>query len=727
MWREYSVSYIRQNKASSVSIAVAAFMATLFLSFICSTFYNLWQYNILQIVREEGGWQGRIAGQIGKEELELIQSFANVSLVQVHPGGDGETVADIYFENMRDAYRDLPRIAACEGLEGAAVSYNDALLSEYLIFDPQDNSPPLLLSLYLIVMLLVGGSLILIIRNAFGVSMAARVHQLGILSSVGATPGQIKALLLQEAMALCALPVLAGSAAGLVPCHLVIKFANHIGRGYQQVPAAFVYHPAVFLITILAAGITVFLSAWLPARRMSRLAPLEAIGAGQEQSTGRVRRSRVLPLLFGIYGELAGNALKARRRELRTSNLSLTLSFLAFTMSLCMVTLSGISRRHTYFERYQDSWDVMAQIKGEGIEGAEELVRLASVEGVESCVAYQKAENYIAVREDQLSERLRALGGLGGLESEAAHRPDGTWIVKAPTVILDDAGFAAYCRQIGAEPEMDKGILINRIWDKANSNFRYREYIPFLEGKPEAAMLTGPAGEEIYAELPILAGTDQLPVLREEYEDFSLVLIVPASLWADIGQFSSGTEPDTFLRILVSEDASPYAVEAAVKERLAKGHSAEVENRIHEAAVNEEMVRGYMILTGLLCALLALIGIVNIFSYTLSFLYQRKREFARYLSVGMTPAGVRKILWIEALTIAGRPVLITAPLTVGFVLFAVRASYLDIREFLGALPAAPILLFILLIAASVGLAYRIGERRLGRCDLSEALRDDSMI
>ena len=139
MWREYSVSYIKQNKASSVSIAVAAFMATLFLSFICSTFYNLWQYNILQIVREEGGWQGRIAGQIGEEELALIQSFANVTGTQVHTGGNGETVVDIYFENMRDAYRDLPRIAACEGLEGAAISYNDALLSEHLIFDPQDE------------------------------------------------------------------------------------------------------------------------------------------------------------------------------------------------------------------------------------------------------------------------------------------------------------------------------------------------------------------------------------------------------------------------------------------------------------------------------------------------------------------------------------------------------------------------------------------------------------
>lgn len=727
MWREYSVSYIKQNKASSVSIAVAAFMATLFLSFICSTFYNLWQYNILQIVREEGGWQGRIAGQIGEEELALIQSFANVTGTQVHTGGNGETVVDIYFENMRDAYRDLPRIAACEGLEGAAISYNDALLSEHLIFAPQDDSPPLLLPIYILVMLLVSGSLILIIRNAFGVSMAARIHQLGILSSVGATPGQIKALLLQEAMALCALPVLAGSAGGLLPSLWLVKFANHIGEGYQQVPAVFVYRPAVFIITILASGITVFLSAWLPARKMSRLSPLEAIRGGRERPLKRAKHSRVLPLLFGIYGELAGNALKARRRELRTSNLSLTLSFLAFTMSLCMVTLSGISTKHTYFERYQDSWDVMVRIRGEGIEETDALRRLSGVEGIASCVAYQKAENYVAVKEEKLSVRLRELGGPGALGSKAARRPDGTWIVKAPVVILDDAGFAAYLRQIGAEPETDKAVLINRIWDSANSNFRYREYIPFLEGEPKTAALTGPAGEEIYAVLPILTGTDQLPLLREEYENFSLVQIVPASLWADIGKFASREEPDTFLRILVSEDASPYAVEKAVKERLALAHDVEVENRIHEAFVNEEMVRGYMTLTGVLCGLLALIGIVNIFSYTLGFLYQRKREFARYLSVGMTPAGVRRMLWIEALVIAGRPVLVTAPLTVGFVLFTVKASYLDIREFMEVLPVAPILLFLLLIVVSVGWAYHIGEKRLIRCDLSEALRDDSMV
>ncbi len=43
----------------------------------------------------------------------------------------------------------------------------------------------LLLTLYLVILSLVSLSLILIIHNSFAVSMNARVHQFGILSSIG--------------------------------------------------------------------------------------------------------------------------------------------------------------------------------------------------------------------------------------------------------------------------------------------------------------------------------------------------------------------------------------------------------------------------------------------------------------------------------------------------------------------------------------------------------------
>ena len=54
MWREYSISYIKNNRASSISILAAAFISALFLSFLCSLFYGFWVYEVEGIILEEG-------------------------------------------------------------------------------------------------------------------------------------------------------------------------------------------------------------------------------------------------------------------------------------------------------------------------------------------------------------------------------------------------------------------------------------------------------------------------------------------------------------------------------------------------------------------------------------------------------------------------------------------------------------------------------------------------
>lgn len=119
------------------------------------------------------------------------------------------------------------------------------------------------------------------------------------------------------------------------------------------------------------------------------------------------------------------------------------------------------------------------------------------------------------------------------------------------------------------------------------------------------------------------------------------------------------------------------------------------------------------------------VGIANVFSNTLGFLRQRKREFAQYMSVGMTPEGMRKMFCIEALVIAGRPLLITLPLTVLSVGFMITASYLNPMEFLVKAPIVPIVMFILAIFGFVSLAYYIGGKRMLNCNLADALRNDS--
>ena len=93
----------------------------------------------------------------------------------------------------------------------------------------------------------------------------------------------------------------------------------------------------------------------------------------------------------------------------------------------------------------------------------------------------------------------------------------------------------------------------------------------------------------------------------------------------------------------------------------------------------------------------------------------------------MTPKGMRKMFWIEALVIAGRPVLITLPVTAVFVWLMITASYLSPMEFLTAAPLVPVILFIAALFGFVTLAYYLGGRQILKCDLVEALQNDYMV
>lgn len=731
MWKDYSASFIKKNRASSVSIMVAAFISALFLSLLCSLFFNFWNYEVEQVVLEEGDWQGRIIGELDENDLTMIQNFANVEKAVVNEEiSEGQEIAvDLYFQNTRTIYQDMPLITEKLGLDTTAASYHELLLSRYMIPDPQDEDPPLLMAFYLVLLIVVSFSLILIIHNSFAVSMNARVHQFGIFSSIGAAPGQIRTCLMQEAAALCVGPILLGSVIGIGLSFGTIQLINALAADVVgRHEAVFQYHPLVFAATILVSVLTVFISAWLPARKLSKLTPLEAIRNTGELQLKKKKHSRILSLLFGMEGELAGNALKAQKKAFRTSTLSLTLSFLGFTVMLCFFTLSGISTNHTYFERYQDAWDVMVTVKDTGIESIEKTEEIKGLQGVQSCIAYQKAESVCTIPETDISDEVNALGGLGAVAGSSVTKGEGSYSVQAPIVIMDDAGFREYCEQIGITSEINGSIVLNRIWDSINSNFRYKEYLPFIKGEQNTITLQNAGQGENSAEIPVLSYTQEAPVLREEYANYALVQFIPLSAWKEIDGQIGNAEADTYIRVLAEDGITLTGLnelEADIVQVISREYTVESENRIQEKVSDENMQKGAMLILGAFCALLAVIGIANVFSNTLGFLRQRKREFAQYMSVGMTPESMRKMFCIEALVIAGRPLLITLPITVLSVGFMITASYLNPMEFLVKAPILPIAIFILAIFGFVSLAYYFGGKQMLNCSLVDALRNDS--
>lgn len=733
MWKDYSSSYIKSNRASSISVIAASLIATLFLSLVCSLFYNFWTYETDGIIAAEGNWHGRLTASVDAMEITTIQNFPNVESAIINNELSDEQIitVDIVFHNPKTTYEDMPLIAEQMGLDASAVSCHTVLLANYLIHDPNDATPPLLLLFYIFIVIIVSISLVMIIHNAFAVSMNARVHQFGIFSSVGATPSQIRTCLLQEALALSSISIVVGTVLGIVISAGVVAATNVVAADVAgRHTAVFQYHPLVLVVTLVAAFITVLFSAYIPAKKLSKITPIEAIKNTGGLQLKKKKKSRILSLLFGIEGELAGNALKAQKKALRTATRSLTLSFLAFTIMLCFFTLSGISTNHTYFERYQDVWDVMVTVKNTDISEFEMIESLQAKPELGSFTVYQKAVAVSNISNDMQSDELKALGGLGTVAGSSVTSVENGYLVKVPLVIMDDKSFEEYCSQIGVTPSLNGAIVLNRIWDNINSNFRYKEYVPFVNEGQNVITIQNRNNAENFVDIDVISYTQEVPALREEYDNYALVQFIPLSMWENIAGTIGNAEADTYVRVLADSElslAEANELDVAVVNLLNKDYEIESENRIQEKVSDDEMMDGFMAIIGAFCVLLATIGIANVFSNTLGFIQQRRREFVQYMSIGMTEANIRKMFGIEALVIAGRPLLITLPLTVVFVGFMITASYLDPMEFLVEAPILEISLFIVAIFVFVGLAYYLGGKKILKSDMAETLRNDTLV
>lgn len=444
----------------------ASFIAALFLSFLCCLFYNFWLDSIEGTKLEDGSWHGRITGEISGDDLAVINHYANVEKAVVNEELSGEqgTVVDVYFYNKRTVCQDMSALVNILGLAEDAADYNYQLLSLYFIRIPGDSMPRLLMPAYLAAVVIMCFSLILVIHNSFAVSMNSRIHQFGIFSSIGAAPGQIRVCLVQEALAWSAAPIMAGILSGIAFGFGTVVGMNALAAnlaGGRQVP--FSCHPVILILALLLSILTVLVSAWIPARKLSRLTPLEAIRGTDELQLKKKRHSPVLSALFGMEGEMAGNALKAQKKALRTTSLSLTLAFLGFMTMQCFWTLSGISTNHTYFEKYQDAWDVMATVKDTRIEDFVLTEELHGLSGVDSSVVYQKAEAVCILPQDAQSKELLALGGLEVFSGEPVFSGEGLFRVEAPVFILDDESFGEFCGQIGIAFRPDGAIVLNRL------------------------------------------------------------------------------------------------------------------------------------------------------------------------------------------------------------------------------------------------------------------------
>lgn len=743
MWKLYSLSHIRHNRASSLGIAGCTLAACLLITCLCLVFYNIWADEVRRVILTEGPAHAVLTGDFSDETVEAIERRPEVKSVT---RSAGQTPAlNIELNNMRETYKVMPELAGLAGVpaDSGFLVYHDRLLSAYLVPTPQGLSVRSLMVIgYMGAVLLCCATLILMLKNAFFVSMSSRLHQLGILESVGATPKQLRQALYSECAILCLPAVALGLGLGVLASWGFVGYLASVANPINQVDLQYQFSFWAMGAALLATLITVWLSAVIPARRLSRISALEAIRSGVQRPVKKMRRYRVFSRLFGVEAELARKSIYARKRLLRAAAWSLTLAFLGLCAFLNVEAISGLSTQRTYFERYRSRWDLMAALTESG-DDSRILGQIRSIPGVERATAYRMTVARARVDGTLLSGEVKALEDPSSLSERLVPDERGALWLKAPVLVLDDQSFLGYCAENGISPGESGALIVNRIANGERDEAHNRLYWPYLTEETGLSLPLYESGrkDEPFATLEIAGFVSELPELRQEFEEDALVVVMSESLYDSMkdrfpAPYAAALEKvplnptehfsirNRVYNVIAESEQEIEGIQDQLSALLPQGTI--IENRLAAQRDDATMRWGIRVIISALACLLALIGLSSVFAVCLSQIQQRRREFARYLSVGLSPGGMVKILVMEGLLMGLKPLLIGLVVNIPLTALMLNAAWISVPAYLSSAPVGFILGFMALVLVMVGLASYLGGRKILRGNLMEALKDDAL-
>ena len=185
-----------------------------------------------------------------------------------------------------------------------------------LIAEDQASMAELLAGMATIFVLFAGVAVFVgafIINNTFSITVAQRTREMAMLRAIGASGRQVKRSVLIEAAVIGVLASAAGLAAGVGVAAGLRQLMSVFGFDMPDGPT--VIDPNAMILSFAVGVIVTVLSAWLPARRAARIAPIAALrDVSVDRSAGSVRRAvagsvvtaaGVAALLAGLGGELA--------------------------------------------------------------------------------------------------------------------------------------------------------------------------------------------------------------------------------------------------------------------------------------------------------------------------------------------------------------------------------------------------------------------------------------
>lgn len=578
---------------------------------------------------------------------------------------------------MEQVDRDLGYTFDDRGTEHSArIGVNWGKTSEQLIRNADAGT----IAGILMILLVIAVTGYLIIYNIFQISVSNDIRQYGLLKTIGVTEKQLRRMVRLQAVPLCLvgipLGLLAGYGVGAAAAWFILRSMSGSGMWGSALSIS----PAIFVGAAVFTFVTVRVSCMRPARIASKVSPVDA-ARYTEQSAGRRKRRRTHRI-----GPVQMAIANLHRKPGKTVIVLASLTFSLLLANGLYTFVAGFD-----MEKYLDK-----QSCADFVVSSTDYFH------------YQETQEYIS---DETLDEIR--NNVEMQTAGCGYRmPFGTWAPKVwmkeenwkrlvtfrdsensvneidNTAGQKDGLIAAYTQIEGLDPDLfEKLTVLNGNLDAVKEPDRHAVavVIPTDDfGKP--------LGEEFYPKvgetLPVTYVRDgyyidtrtgglcdettpeeylEFRVKDEETIDYTVAahVIRPYAMGFRYGLAGAGPElilseealrtdsvQPTVPMVFLFDTPNPDSEKAA--EQFLGKLTTENENLMYESkdSLRQEFKKFrdmFLLVGGLLCAVIAVIGILNYFNVIMTSILSRKREFAILQAVGMTNSQLRKMLITEGL------------------------------------------------------------------------------
>ena len=566
----------------------------------------------------------------------------------------------------RRIYTDVETMVAKYGDSRTEAEFNDDLL-RYSGVVEWDNVYRFIQGFMLVIIFIIVIASVSLIYNAFAMSVSERSRQLGLLASVGATRRQKRASVYFEGFFVGAIGIPLGVGAGIggiaATLAAIQPLLESISNVKGDVRLSLVVPLWAIGIAVLFSVLTICISVYRPARRASRISPMDAIRQTHETHLTRraVKTSRLTRSLFGFEAEIALKNLKRSRKRYRATVVSLVISLVLFLTVSCYANMTG-NMTNAVMDGY--NFDVTirySHLSDAQIESINE--KIAALEPVTGFSYNTALYGYAQLGQDALSEYA------WDYAVQYDDMPEDQRVLDITLVGIDDESFAAYAAAAGAnagdyaDVQQPKAILINYGTDyaqvKGNNIKKVAGDILKLRAGDLLPIIPGDYGDTGIPAISVTIGavTQQRPMGVMSGSLSTATLVMPQSMWdAAVSRLTEKQFLELDRNAFIVRSAYMTAEEdqklvAQINELVQSLPSSSYDIfNIKDVARSQNNVSTFLgVFVYGFIALISLICIANIINTVSTNIGLRRRELAMLRSVGMTPQGFNRMLRFESI------------------------------------------------------------------------------